>query len=89
MCDRLVDSRAVAPDIRASSVHHAILKLTLIPAAGRGRDGRSPQPSAAVWMRVVLATHLSLFGKVSTPCECMVPPFVRPSYLHQHRGRGT
>lgn len=26
--------------------------------------------------------HLSLFGKVSTPCECILPSLVRPSYLH-------
>lgn len=71
---------AVAPDVGADAMHHAIFKLAFISAVQQSRvinkSGRRRTRGCAM-------PHLSLLGKVSTPCECNSLPFlVRPSYLH-------
>jgi hypothetical protein len=76
--------RAIAPDIGASAMHHPILKLSLISAGVHKRPaGKDHRARPALLLEDAAdshqGSHLSLLGKVRTPCECIEAFFVSPS----------
>ena len=81
-------SHAIAPDVCSSPVHQPLIKLAFIPAALNMSWGCKPLRQSIIHLLGVCrggGAYLSLFGNVSTPCECIRPSLVSPSYLQPHR----